>query len=261
MEKMEFKEFKNYNLEKGIKKTGIKILELNKKDIKLLKSCTHATSKDECRPVLQYVSVDKDNFVALDGYRLAFRKHGLKVDREILIHKEILKMTNLEKIIIYEENNILYYIINDNACYSIKKFDGHYIKYKSLIPDFSKEGKIRVNKKKITEILKNKDLNDNKLRLTIFKESLYLNIIEGKELRKNIYININNIDNISLNIGINKKYLKQAIGKAEKKEINIYFKSPVSPIIIGNEKYFDMILPIRIVGINNKDFDFFYENK
>ena len=77
------------------------------------------------------------------------------------------------------------------------------------------------------------------------EEVLYVKRIIGLPGEKVEIIN----DGEDLNIGINSKYLKDALSVIEDEEISINFKDSVSPAIIKplkGDKYTYLILPIRM---------------
>ena len=57
-------------------KNVIETMVFNKKEFKEAMEIITGTAKDEARPILQCLHFEKNNIVALDGYRLMIRKNS-----------------------------------------------------------------------------------------------------------------------------------------------------------------------------------------
>ena len=139
----------------------------------------------------------------------------------------------------------------DNNKVIINTFAGKFIDYERIL---NKEGSINIRVKK-NDLLKSTERasllasvqNNNLIRFNIDKEILVIKSLnEEGNIEEKVEI-INEGEN--LNIGLNSKYLKDALSVIEEEEININFKDSISPCIIkplkGN-KYTYLILPIRM---------------
>ncbi|EGT3606801.1 hypothetical protein ACSW9O_15475 (plasmid) [Clostridium perfringens] len=122
---------------KDINMKGKKLFTITKESLQQIYEIKYAVAQDETRPILQTIHIDEKNIVALDGYRLAIRKHNIKnMKKNINIPYSIFKICKKLKIDdnldVYEcSGNII--LTNGVATLKIKKVDGEYIKYKCLL--------------------------------------------------------------------------------------------------------------------------------
>ena len=139
----------------------------------------------------------------------------------------------------------------DNNKVTINTFSGKYIDFERLL---GRRGDINIRVMK-NDLLKSTERasllasvqNNNLIRFNIQKDVMYITSLneEGNIEEKVEIIN----DGEDLNIGINSKYLKDALSVIDEEEIMINFKDSVSPCIIGplkGDKYNYLILPIRM---------------
>lgn len=82
-------------------------LIFTKKEFKEIMEVLKATAKDDVRPILQGLHFERNNIVALDGYRLMIRKNDNILDGVYNIHRDYIKImintvkqykNNIEKI-------------------------------------------------------------------------------------------------------------------------------------------------------------------
>jgi DNA polymerase-3 subunit beta len=139
----------------------------------------------------------------------------------------------------------------DNNKVIINTYSGKFIDYERIL---SKEGNINIRVKR-DDLLRSTERasllasvqNNNLIRFNIQKDMIFITSLneEGNIEEKVEIIN----DGEELNIGINSKYLKDALSVIEDEEISINFKDSVSPAIIKplkGDKYTYLILPIRM---------------
>lgn len=237
---------------------------LSKKEFKEVFGGIYATSNEEYIPTLQYIHLEENDVVCLDGYRLSIRKLKNKLKGEYNIHNSIIKDIN-KKInkftkeikFIFKENEYCIYLDND-LIYQYYYNEDSYVNYKNLLPNLEESCKLITNKKYFNNLYEGFRITKYNHHLPIMKINIKYNHIdiENKFWVKDRFItkedklifegNIN-FSNIR---GLNAKYLKQVLDSyGIKDNINAYlFKSPTSPMIIesGDKSKYDLILPYRL---------------
>ena len=235
---------------------------LSKKEFKEVFGGIYATSNKESRPILQYVHLEENEVVCIDGCRLSIRKLKNKLKGMYNIHNSVIKYIN-KKInkytedikFIFKENEYGIYLDND-LIYQYYYNEYGYVNYKNLLPNLEKSCKLITNKKYFNNLYEGFRItkyNHNLLKININDNHID---IENKFWVKDRFItkedklifkgNIN-FSNIR---GLNSKYLKQVLDSyGIKDNINVYlFESPTSPIIIESDdkSKYDFILPYRL---------------
>lgn len=242
-----------------------KVIYLSKEDVKkLIRKTAFSASTDDFNGILTGVLLEIKNgkmkMVGVDPYRIA--TYQIDVDDNInnlsvVIPAKLINET--AKIISDDGEDKMSFSITgnkvimkfDNNKVIINTFSGKFIDYERIL---NREGTINIRVKR-NDILKSTERasllasvqNNNLIRFNIDKDILVIKSLneEGNIEEKVEIIN----DGESLNIGLNSKYLKDALSVIEDEEININFRDSISPCIIkplkGN-KYTYLILPIRI---------------
>lgn len=224
---------------------GEKLFTITKEALQQIYEIKYAVAKDETRPILQTIHIDNESLVALDGYRLAIRKHTIKdIKDELNIPYNIFNICNKLKIeddldvYVYRGNIIL---TNGTISLQVNRIEGEYIKYKCLLPKESTTI-LKVNQKDLLGLLKAyKGLDWVKFNLE--EEGLLTlkakgNITVQDELEANIK---GDLKEIAFNIG----YLIDTV-KCYSGEIAMQLMKEISPMIIEQDDKYDLVLPIRI---------------
>ncbi len=204
----------------------------------------YALAKDETRPTLTAVCISGNEFVALDGFRVAIRKSNeINVEETLLpgklikTYKKIKSKVN-EVTILETENRVALKV--GNIVIVVTKLLGDYIKYKSVIPtEFSRQAEI--NSKELSGLLKSYkkveyvilNFTEKELKVTAKNETL---TIEDKLDCK--------FKGENLEIAFNHKYLMETIKHYE--NLTMKFNSNNDPVVITNEYKTDLVLPVRI---------------
>lgn len=237
---------------------------LNKEDIKkIIKKTAFSASTDDFNGILTGVLLKINNnnmrMVGVDPFRIALCNIEINSNEDIEIVIPARLINEVSKIMTDEGNDKLELNIIDkkimmkfdNYKVIINSYSGKFIDYERII---NKLGEINVRVKR-NELLNSIDraallttiqnnnlikfiLNDNLLIITSLSEEG--NIEEKIEIIK---------EGENLEIGLNAKYLKDALSVIEDEEVNINFKDAVSPCIIKplvGDKYNYLVLPIRI---------------
>ena len=224
---------------------GEKLFTITKEVLQQIYEIKYAVAKDETRPILQTIHIDNESLVALDGYRLAIRKHNIKdIKDELNIPYKIFNICNKLKIeddldvYVYRGNIIL---TNGTISLQVNRIEGEYIKYKCLLPKESTTT-LKVNQKDLLSLLKAyKGLDWVKFNLEeekLLKLQAKGNMIIQDELEADIK---GDLKEIAFNIG----YLIDTV-KCYSGEITMQLMKEVSPMIMEQDDKYDLVLPIRI---------------
>lgn len=233
------------------------LIQLDKETMDFLLEVDYAAAKDNTRPIIHGVHFKNGEVCALDGFRLSLRKSDkLQIDSEFTIPLEVIKI--FKKIKSKEE-----VIISCNESYSVikiqcgndiiisKLLEGKFMSYNQLIPTES-QTEIELDKERIQEIatiLKSYKQDEKAIKLTIKENEVYVAVkLTDNSLTINDTISCNTKGK-DLEIGVNYKYLKEALDKKE--NAKLCFQREVTPIIIKETtelgEKIELILPIRLV--------------
>ena len=249
-------------------KKVIETMVFNKKEFKEAMEIIIGTAQDEARPILQCLHFERNNIVALDGYRLMIRKNSNILNGVYNIHRDYIKImidtvkqykNNIEKISLdFNCNDTATLNINDVEVYSCDLSIGNYPKYNTLLPEEFKTI-VNIEPKAIKDTIK--PLRKNKMVLLNINNDIF-NIKDIEDVKnKDVYIqytiigsNINNdIECIKrgddIEIAFNHTYIKEALRPySNKKKIDIKLNDRLAgALITDNENRIDFILPIRYI--------------
>ena len=243
---------------------GEKVFYLDKEDVKkLIKKTAFSASTDEFNRIITGVLLEikdgKMKMVGVDPYRIAAYSIDADNKREMSVVIPAKLINETAKIISDDGDDQMSFEIADgkavmkfdNNKVIINTFSGKFIDYGRIL---NKQGNINVRVKR-NDILKSTERasllasvqNNNLIRFDIGKDIIVIKSLneEGNIEEKVEVIN----DGESLNIGLNSKYLKDALSVIEDEEIIMNFKDSISPCVIKplkGDKYSYLILPIRM---------------
>ncbi|MBQ9272295.1 MAG: DNA polymerase III subunit beta [Mogibacterium sp.] len=237
---------------------------LDKEDVKkLIKKTAFSASTDEFNRIITGVLLEikegSMKMVGVDPYRIATYKIDVDNKDNVRVIIPAKLIMEVAKFIDDDGDSKMSFEIVDNKV--IMKFDnnkviintysGKFIDYERIL---NKEGNINIRVKR-NDILRSTERasllasvqNNNLIRFNIGKDMIYITSLneEGNIEEKVEIIN----DGEDLNIGINSRYLKDALSVIDDEEISINFKDSISPAIIKplkGDKYTYLILPIRM---------------
>lgn len=243
---------------------GEKAIFLSKEDVKkIIKKTAFSASTDEFNRIITGVLLEiKDGcmkMVGVDPYRIAVYKLDVENKEDISVIIPAKLIIEVAKFIEDEgEEKMSFEIVDnkvilkfDNNKVIINTYSGKFIDYERIL---NKEGNINIRVKR-EDLLRSTERasllasvqNNNLIRFNIKKdEVLITSLNEEGNIEERVEI-IN--DSEELNIGINSKYMKDALSVIEDEEIIINFKDSISPAIIKplkGDKYTYLILPIRL---------------
>lgn len=243
---------------------GEREIFIDKEDIKkLIKKTAFSASTDEFNRIITGVLLEiKEGcmkMVGVDPYRIAVYKINVENNDDVSVIIPAKLILEVAKFIDDDgESRMSFEIIDnkvvmkfDNNKVIINTYSGKFIDYERIL---NKEGNINIRVKK-EDLLKSTERasllasvqNNNLIRFNIGKDMIYITSLneEGNIEEKVEIIN----DGEDLNIGMNSKYIKDALSVIDDEEVMINFKDSVSPAIIKplkGEKYTYLILPIRM---------------
>lgn len=220
-----------------------------------LMECKYAIEKDNVRPQLGSICIDKNNFVAMDGYRMGIRSiEDIITENEILIPEEvvnILKKIKGTSIATIQENNEFVKICFGRITIVYKKSKLKYVDWKALIRDVKKNIKITLNADDIKFVLSQYiKLYRGDGSIVIFNINNKRSYIESSKAVIGItkferYISAE-LEGEEIEFAINARHLLDAL-KYHNSNFTLYMSSPVQPIILESKNKTDMILPIRLI--------------
>lgn len=243
---------------------GQNVIYLSKEDIKtLIRKTAFSASTDDINLILTGVLLEiKDGFmrmVGVDPFRIASYKIEVNESQNVRVIIPAKLINETAKIMDADGDDKLSFEIIDNKVVmafdnnkvTINTFSGKFIDFERLL---NKVGNINVRVKR-DDLLKSTERasllasvqNNNLIRFNIRNDVMLITSLneEGNIEEKVEIIN----DGEDLNIGINSRYLKDALSVIEEEEIMINFKDSISPCIISplkGDKYNYLILPIRL---------------
>ena len=249
--KTEIKSGRNYpKIEDDFK---YKVFDLSDKELQNLLQVEHAISQDKTKPILNGIRIERNKFIAIDGYRLCERIGAFETELPIIISnykmlkglKGRIKATCSDRYIKYQVNNYSYYN---------RLIEGDFIQVDKLKPrDYNTV--VEVSKKEFEEILRAMEKVSSKDKNSLVKLNIRDNLIrlsvEVKEDEKKKTKAIKLEDSIKctssgdyLDIGFNCRYLLEAIKYMNK--IKMSFTTNVNPVIIEDDDKYELVLPVRI---------------
>lgn len=218
--------------------------------------CKFAAAKEAHRPVLQCLCIEKNNMVALDGYRMSVRSNKENITEEsILIPGCIVKLlryfSKSDIAAIYQDDDYIKICFGWVSISCKKPKDLKFIQYESLFPK-EHATEVTVNAldlaaicKKVIQFTSSRTLKFN------FKnnDSCILAKEYGVKYKKYFKCDVQGEE---LLIAVNPQYMLDAL-KNYKGNVTIYMGTDISPIILtDNENKKDLVLPIRLMSETKK---------
>lgn len=228
----------------------------------VIRKTVFSTTTDETRPTLTGVLVELENgfisFIALDGYRLAFKKLPINSDAETKMIIPGRSLNEINKILDEKEEDLKisvapsHIIVNlgDTTIYS-RLLEGPFFNYKDIIRSEHKTI-VRVNRQDFQNSLERASLLAKQEKANLVKLSLIdnkLNIKSNTEVG-NVFESIDaETDGEDVNIAFNSRYILEGIKAIDDEEIRLNFMGSLNPCIINGieeENYTYLVLPVRL---------------
>lgn len=257
-EKENFPDIGDYSAEK--------YFEIKEKDLReLIDRALFCVSMTNNRVLLKSCSFNiiEDNIeaVCLDGFRIAVSKKKIisqKGNINFIIHGKIVSdvlktLDEREDLVkVSKEGNMIMFD-KGHTKIKVNTIDGEFYNYKLNLPS-EVRNELVIKKEELDDCLKRasvicRDTAYNKIIINV--EDNIINIKSESEKGKiNENINCkNNGDNIKL--GLNCRYLQEAISKIKEDFLKILIERPSKPILIQQieeEEYKCIVLPLRLIG-------------
>lgn len=220
-----------------------------------LMECKYALEKGSIRPQLGSICIDKNNFIAMDGYRMSIRSiEDIITENEMLIPGEVvnvLKKIKDTSIATIQENNDFIKICFGRITVIYKKSELKYVDWRTLISEVKKDIRVTLNSDDIKLVLSQYiklyraygstvifNINNKRSYIKSFKEN-------EQSIQLKRYINAE-LEGEEIEFGVNAKYLLDAL-KCHDSECTLYMSSPVKPILLESKYKTDMFLPVRLI--------------
>lgn len=244
-------------------------IELEQKIFKdMIKRTIFCVSNDENRPIYNGALVKvEDNIltiVAVDGFRLALRKH--LSEKNINNFKAIIPgkvLNELLKILNDNEDSYVKIGVNKNqALFQIGQsiiisriIEGDFLNYNSIIPE-NYETKVKVKTKSLLDSFERVALfaKENKekdkkspVKMQIGIDGIILSCVSDTGDAKEVITSI--VEGKDIEIGFNPRYVIEALKAIDDSEIAIEFTTSISPVLIKptvNNDYIYVVLPIKL---------------
>ena len=245
-------------------------INLTKKQLKeLVRSTIFAVGTNELKMILTGCLLEASgknvNMVAVDGYRLAYKKiecendtvSGYFGDVAIVIpSKSLNELTKIlddkdEEIKIFcSEKNIRFEF--DNVVFTSRLLEGDYLDYKKIIPSEYKT-KVKTDVKSVIEAVERASLV---ITSEVTKAPIILNIVDG-EIKINCETQVGKVEEIipvdmegnAIEIGFNNRYLLDALKAVSTEEVKLSFIDSVNTCLISpveGEDFKYIVLPLRL---------------
>lgn len=239
--------------------------EINSHTLKnMIRQTIFSVAVEETKPILTgeliEIKENKLNIVAIDGFRVSFRKTDIDlIEDEISVVIPSKTLNEVSKILSDKEENIInLYFTDKHALFELENctivsrlLEGEFLKYEQLFTDdFTTSTEI--NRHEFLKSLErasliSKETKKNPVKLDIKDNKMI--ITSNTELGQSYEEIDADIDGEFLEIAFNPKYLIDALKAIDDDIIYIQFLTPLSPCIIKgkeNDSYKYLILPLRL---------------
>lgn len=258
MEASDFPEMPSVNEGEGIKIEGKVLCDM-------VKGTIFAVSQIEgSRPIYTGLNISAENgiiqFVAIDGYRLAIRKEKTEMDKKVNFVVSGKAISEVVKLVEEEEEDVDIVIGNRLISFLIggysfiaRLFDGEYVDYKKILPESFKQS-LKINRNELINSVERVSLliNDafsTPLRLLLDEEEATLSCATSIGRAKETFKI--DLSGTPFEIGLNSRYLLEALKACDDGNINIKFNGPGAAVTImpedeNSDDFLYLIMPLRL---------------
>lgn len=229
----------------------------------MIKQTIFSAAVDDIKPILtgELIEIKEDcfNIVAIDGFRVAFRKTPINNENDNISAVVPAKTLNeISRILTDEESSIEIYFTENHILFETSEFilvsrllEGEFFKYEqSFINEYTTA--VEISRQEFLNAIEratlvSRDSKKNPVELSIEKEKIV--ITSNTDIGTSYEEVAVKTEGNELKIGFNPKYLIDALKAVEDDVITAEFMSSLSPCIIENSKdesYKYLILPLRI---------------
>lgn len=223
-----------------------KVFDLSDKELKTLLEVEHAISHDITKPILNGIRIEKNKFIAIDGYRMCERIGDFRTEIQVVISNYKMLKGLRGQIKATCNNRYINYQVGDYN-YSNRLLEGEFIEIDKLKPR-DNNTLIQIDKNELEEILKSMEKVSNKTKNSLVKLSIRNNTLHIKASNKSVSVEDSmkcDSKGDNLDIAFNCKYLLEAV-KDMHKIISMKFTTNVNPAILESPGKYEMILPVRV---------------
>ncbi len=261
MNAQEYPKLPIFNIENSI--------ELEQKVIKdMIRKTMFAISTDENRPIYNGALLKVENnvltIVAVDGFRLALRKHlnNNKInDFKAIIPGKVL--AEILKILTDETDKMIKIGVNknqalfefENSIIISRIIEGEFLNYNGIIPE-NMETRVKVKTKNLLDAFERVALfaKENKekdkkspVKMNIGIDGIILTCVSDTGDAKEAINAV--VEGKNIEIGFNPRYIIEVLKVIDDPEILIEFTTNISPVLIKpitNKDYIYVVLPIKL---------------
>ena len=231
----------------------------------MVKGTIFAVSQIEgSRPILTGINIAVEDgylrFVAIDGYRLAIRKEKTDIKNDVNFVVSGKAVNEVVKLIeeVGEEVNIiigsrLISFFVGGYLFISRLFEGEFVNYKKIVPEEFKQSVILdksdfINSVDRVSLLIN-DAFSTPVRMTLEEDEAILSCATSiGRAKENFKIEL---DGTPFEIGLNSRYLTDALKACDEGKIILKFGGPNSAVTItsaepGNDSFLYLIMPMRL---------------
>lgn len=228
----------------------------------MIKQTIFATAQDETRPILTGALLETENseasLIALDGYRLAFKKIKINYEENIKVVVPGKTLNEVSKIIDEDEADIKISTTDNHIIFGVgpttitsRLLEGQFLNYRDIIRD-EYNTKIVASTKELQSSIERASLlaREGKNNLIKLEAKGGQIIITSNSEIGDVYETVSaQIEGEGLEIAFNSKYILEGIKAIESEDLELYLTSNVNPCIIkpfNDESYTYLVLPVRM---------------
>lgn len=229
----------------------------------MIQRTTFAIATDETRPILTGCLIESDgqelSIVALDGFRLALRKHAFEESIPELsavvpgkVLNEIAKVLDDSEEPVTMQWGVTHLLADMGQTRIVARLlDGEFIRYRQILPT-EWQTRVVVAKKEMEAAIDRASLmaregKNNLVKLHIQEGTLLITSnAELGDVREEIQVQTEGRD---LDIAFNVRYMTDTLRAIEDENIQIRFNSNVSPCVLlptFGDKFLYLALPVRV---------------
>lgn len=227
----------------------------------MVKQTIFAISDDTSKPIYTGSLFDIDNnelkIVSIDGYRMAIRKENISVDKTSRFVVPGKTLSEILKLISDEENDVEIIIGQRHAVFEIENYsiitrliEGNFIDYKSTVPPDAKTEAVINTRSFISSVERMSLLTSDKIQSPIrcMVDDSCIKLACSTAIGKANDSISASVTGENVEIGLNNKYLLDALKNSETDEVKIELNGSLTPIKIlptQGDSFLFLVVPMR----------------
>lgn len=243
--------------------TGNDIIIDSKIFSEMVKGTIFATAQNEnAKPILTGINISiKDGimqFVAIDGYRLAIRRENVNIETELEFNVSGKALSEAVKLIEESTENItvkvgerLISFLIDGYEFISRLLEGEFVNYKKTIPTEHKQ-RVVVNTRDLISTIERVSLlisESFSTPIRCYFNELNVVFTSATSVGRATETFNAKLEGENFEIGLNSRYLLDALKAADSEQIEILFNGSGAGVIlqpIGSDEFKYMIMPMRL---------------